>query len=70
MTPKTRRAYKLAKVDDIFDAEMTAAANGTNKNRRPPFYAGEIEKHIYVSVYYGWYIGKYGVEKGKEIFPE
>lgn len=65
MTRKTKAVYHLAMRDDKFDSEMVAA---DRKDTKPGFWDGDMVRTVYASMYYAWYLGKYGVEKTKEVF--
>ena len=63
MTPKVRKIYLAAIKDDLFNAEILKA-DPTNK--RPGLLAGDIDKVVFASVYYGYLVGKYGAEIVKD----
>ena len=67
MTPKTKKLYNLARKDDLFTSEMLLL---DKKNKKPTFFSDNLDRCIYATSYYGWYVGRYGVEKARQLFPD
>ena len=56
MTPKVKRLYKAAKADEAFKRAMLKA-DPSNKSGFS-FFLSDMEKHIIVSMYYGYLVGQ------------
>lgn len=51
MSPKIQRLYDAAINDAEFNDQML---NADPLDKRPGFFSGELEQHLYASIYYGW----------------
>lgn len=56
MTESVRKKLKSAKANK----EFLHAIYEADKDKPPGIFASDIEEHLFVVVYYGWLVGKYG----------
>lgn len=54
MTTRLKILYKAAKKDQQFLDEIWLA----DGDKTPSWFADSLEKHFFVSVYYGWLVGR------------
>lgn len=54
MSDKARRKYKKAMADEQFLSEMLSV----HGDKKPGFFAGEIEKHMWAAAYQGYCAAK------------
>ena len=57
MTSKIKKIYKSGLKNDKF-LQAIKEADGDNK---PNLFSGDLEKHLFASVYYGWLVGERGI---------
>ena len=58
MTEAVKKLYKSSIKNKLFLQEIYEA----DKDTKPSMFASEGEKIMFASIYYGWLVGKYGVE--------
>jgi len=56
MNSKIKKIYDSSIKNEFFLNDIESA----DGDKKPNLFAGEIEKHIFSSIYYGWLVGKYG----------
>lgn len=55
MTPATKMCYNFAIANPEFQAEML---QDSMKNKKPNFWADQMDKVLYATIYYGWILAK------------
>ena len=56
MTPEVKRLYNRANKDDLFLQAILEA----DWDKKPWFFADEVQKVLFATTYYGWLVGRYG----------
>lgn len=56
MTTYVRDIYKGGRRND----EFLKAIKDADGDKKPGFFASDLEKHLFAGVYYGWLVNKYG----------
>jgi hypothetical protein len=57
MTSKIKKIYKSGLKNDKF-LQAIKEADG---DKKPNLFSGDLEKHLFASVYYGWLVREYGI---------
>ena len=58
MNAGIKKIYKCA----LSNIEFLNAIKEADNDKKPTMFSGEFEKHMFVTTYYGWLVGKYGNE--------
>ncbi len=68
MEKSIKALYKASLKDELFAKEL-AQYDSKNRGQKPNFFSAEAYKYFYGMCYYGWYLGKYGVQEMNKAFP-
>jgi len=58
MTAKVKKIYKSGLKNEKF----LQAIKDADGDKKPNIFSDDLEKHLFMSVYYGWLVSEYGIE--------
>lgn len=66
MTAKIKKIFSRAKNDELFLKDILHA----DGDKKPGLLSSDLEDHLFSITYYGWYVGRHGVEAWHALMRE